>query len=66
MRRTEGTQTLARAGLSSHATYGGRMRPEGKPEPKTLVSSSEHDPTQVVLSWIMRRPPIISVLRRGM
>ena len=44
MRRTEGSQMITQAGPSSHSTQGGRIKPESKLDPKTPVSSSEHDP----------------------
>ena len=43
MRRTEGSQIIAREGPNSHATQGGRIKPKSKLHPKTPVSSSEHD-----------------------
>ncbi len=35
---------ITRAGPSSHSKQGGRIKPERKLDPKTPVSSSEHDP----------------------
>jgi hypothetical protein len=44
MRRTEGSLMIRRAGPSSQATQGGRIKPDSKLDPKTPLSSSEHDP----------------------
>ncbi len=44
MRRTEGSRMITRAASSSHATQGGHIKPESKLDPKTPVSSTEHDP----------------------
>ena len=43
MRRTDGSQMIAPPGPSSHARQGGRTK-ESDLDPKTPVSSTEHDP----------------------
>ncbi len=40
----EGSKMITRAGPSSHSTQDGPLKPESKPDPKTPVSSGEHDP----------------------